>query len=260
MSNLSKEEKFRIILNASDGNFPGIEYSREEFVRPDIDNDNDGMVDELELKYFHSLDARPEDDPDYDGIPNGIEIGVDTPEHTDPTDDGAVIGDPTNNGTDKKEVLPPWIIYTGLTIIVIITLVVIGFMVILRISREKERREDEDIDRRVREMERRQKEISGLYGKNKAEEYFGPDQTTLDDLILDMGGEVYHEEGSRSLGDVRKGTLMKPDGPLRTSSGGPVFEEGAPGLSLGESLDISDEIPKEIDDSKLDRSMEELMK
>ena len=92
--------------------------------------------------------------------------------------------------------------------------------------------DDKAAEKHIAEMEKRQKEISGLYGdKMKAGEMIGPDQTTLDDLKIDLGGQVYHEDG-------RVGKRSKSGAYDEGSAGTPLFDEDAPRLELGESLVI----------------------
>jgi hypothetical protein len=235
LKNLTSEEKFKIILNVTDGNFPGIETTRELFIRPDIDNDNDGMIDSLEMLYFGSLGiADPDSDPDGDGIPTGIEIGVDTQLISDPTKPPVVPSSTNSTGTSKS--LPIWIPVTGSIIVVIVLIVLIGMVVVLKYSKMKEREEENDIEKRVKDMERRQREISSLYGVQKAGEVFGPDQTTLDDLKLDLGGQVYHEEGSVSSLGIKSGKLRgekDETGPGWETAPGPLFDDKAPGPLQG---------------------------
>jgi len=242
LKNLTSEEKFKIVLNVTDGNFPGIETTRELFVRPDIDNDNDGMRDDLEILYFGSLDkADPDSDPDGDGIPTGVEIGVDTQLVSDPTKEPVV--PPQTNSTGTSKSLPVWIPVTGSIIFIIILLVLIGMIVVLRYSRVKEKEEENDIENRVKDMERRQKEISSLYGVQKAGEVFGPDQTTLDDLKLDLGGQVYHEEGSVSSLGIKSGKLRgekDENGPGWETASGPMFDNKAPGPLIGDTMEFEE--------------------
>ncbi|MCU0799388.1 MAG: hypothetical protein MUC62_06925 [Candidatus Thermoplasmatota archaeon] len=165
------------------------------------------------------------------------------------------------------EGIEPWLIVAISAIALIILIAVITVVVILRREKVIEKREDEDLEKRVKDHEKRQAVIQGMYGVQKAGDAIGPDQSTLSDLTLDLGGQVYHEEGTSSQ------TLKRKDepqtGPRRErADSGPLFEKSAPKLDLSESLkletiDISDDVTQMdhsgVDESALGASMDDLM-
>ncbi len=176
--------------------------------------------------------------------------------------------DPDITGIDPPPPPPPtWLIVGASIVILIILIGILAVVFILRREKVIEKREDEDLEKRVKDHEKRQAVIQGMYGVQKAGDAIGPDQSTLSDLSLDMGGQVYHEEGSQSH------TLKRKDedqtGPRREKTdSGPLFEKSAPKLDLTESLkletiDISDDVTQMdhsgVDESALGASMDDLM-
>ncbi len=176
--------------------------------------------------------------------------------------------DPDPTDVDPPPPPPPTWLIIGASIIVLI--IITGVLVVIFILRREkviEKREDEDLEKRVKDHEKRQAVIQGMYGVQKAGDAIGPDQSTLSDLTLDMGGEVYHEEGSHTLTVKRKED--EKTGPRRErSDSGPLFEKSAPKLDLTESLkletiDISDDVTQMdhsgVDEDALGASMDDLM-
>ncbi|MEA3557896.1 MAG: hypothetical protein U9R75_01455, partial [Candidatus Thermoplasmatota archaeon] len=284
----AKREKFLISLMVSDGNplSEDISYYRELWLWPDDDNDNDGMPDKREIFFFGDLSQDPDDNWDLDGYTNVEEIGFGIPQfdpekkvpysmdrnQMDPTNKDVFPGQYTITGDDDDSQEEKGLPVFTIVIITIVALFLIaiagGIVVVLRIQKKKDIEEDEDIEKRVKAMDERQKTLQGLYGVQKAGDIIGPDQSTLDDLTLDLGGQLYHEEGSGSLikrTDEDEGEKKEvKSGPNWESGAGPVFESGAPGLEFGQSLEIndidSDELSgKDIDEAALADTMGDLM-
>ena len=107
-----------------------------------------------------------------------------------------------------------------------------------RIRRERriEIVEEEEIEEKVRSMQRRQEEISGLYGVQSVGDVFGPDQSTIDDLVIDHGGSIFH--GDDSVVALRTGGQVRGE-----ISGGPLLEEGKEGPLFLNSLQIDEPTP-----------------
>jgi hypothetical protein len=277
--NLSRlqSEKYILNVNITDGKAGTgfISTVVQLWVWSDDDNDNDGMPDIREKHFWGDLSAEPNDDDDLDGYTNIQEIGFSVPQYDsekktpysipmneiNPLDPEVYIGHPKPVAPPEEEdeetgiysVMPPWLFFGLIALVVVILIIVTGIGVVLRLAKKKEEQEDEELERKVKEMERRQEELSGLYGVQKAGEVVGPDQSTLDDLKLDLGGQIYHEEGSKALVKKRTDDVMaghvkeEPTGPQWEATGGPLFEETAPGLDFGESLEIdSMEIDPEV--------------
>ncbi|MDG6225611.1 MAG: sialidase family protein [Candidatus Thermoplasmatota archaeon] len=170
----------------------------------------------------------------------------------------------------EKPLVPPWVLYVGGSILLFLVLIGTGIFVILRWNKKKEEEEDIEIERRIKETEKRQEQINKLYGgKYKAGDAIGPDQSTLSDLRLDLGGSVYHEEGSSGIVD-ESGKKKQRDGPNweSTVSGGPLFEKTDAKLEFGESLqleaigieaDIGEMDHSSIDEEGLSSSMDEIL-
>lgn len=166
--------------------------------------------------------------------------------------------------------VPPWVLYVVGSILLFAVIIGTGIFVILRWNKKKEEEEDAEIERRIKETEKRQEQINKLYGgKYKAGEAIGPDQSTLSDLKLDLGGSVYHEEGSGGIID-ESGKKKQKDGPNweSTVSGGPLFEKTAAKLEFGESLqleaigieaDIGEMDHSSVDEEGLSSSMDEIL-
>ncbi|MFW3146240.1 MAG: hypothetical protein ACMUIE_05465, partial [Thermoplasmatota archaeon] len=296
--NLSRvqTEKMQINLTVSDGDDLTLDiyFYRELWIVSDDDNDNDGMPDKREMYFFGSLDQEPDYDYDGDGYTNVEEIGFGIPRfdseisgeysinryEMDPTNTKVVPGsvyippDDDDAGSDDA-ILPLWLLLLIIIAGVFLSAIVGGIIVVLRIQKKKEEEEEADIEKRVAEMDRRQKELEGMYGKAlKVGEAFGPDQSTLSDLTLDLGGQIYHEEGSQAL--VKGGKIQdrekeekKSTGPAWESAGtGPAFEESAPGLTFGESMeveameidpDVTEIEAPNVDEEALGASMDDLM-
>lgn len=282
-----KSEKFLINLTVSDGRQASadIYYYRELWLWPDDDNDNDGMPDKREIFFFGDLSEEPDGNFDFDDYTNIEEIGFGIPQfqsetrspysidrnQMDPSDPevypGSVtVGDDDDETEGENEV--PVFLIVIITIVVLAVLgIVSGIVVIMRIQKKKEEEEEEDIEKRVKQMEERQKTLEGLYGVQKAGDIVGPDQSTLDDLTLDLGGQVYHEEGSKSLvSGADKAEMQKKKeestGPQWESTGGPVFEDTAPELEFGHSLElqsVDDVMSGDVDDSQIENTMDDLM-
>lgn len=258
--NLSKiqNERFMVNLTVSDSYTPEIYYQFELVVWPDADNDNDGLPDDREMFFWRDLSAGPDDDPDDDGYTNEIEIGFNVPPYAsesitpysldrnviDPLNSevrpGQVItGDTVIEDEPEEDKIPAWILVTAIIIVVIILGFIIAILVIIRQSKKKDIQEELEIDQKVEEMEKRQKEIAGLYGgKRFIGEDFGPDQSTISDLKIDLGGAVYHTDGSHEhlVSDKKK----QEEGPAWQSTGGsgPLFDATTPGMELGDSLKL----------------------
>jgi hypothetical protein len=255
------------------------------------------MPDKRELYFWNSLDPEPNADEDNDGYTNIQEIGFQVPLYNEekrspysikanevnPLDDQVYPGHPrpdipieeeTDDTKGLFDTIPIWLFIILVAVVVVIVTIAVGIVVVLRISKKKDEEEDADLERRVEEMDRRQKELAGLYGIQKAGDAVGPDQSTLDDLTLDLGGQIYHEEGKRSLisasdeKDRQKGEEKKPTGPAWESGTGPLFEDSAPGLEFGESMevdtmeidpDVTEIEAEEVDEGALAESMDSLM-
>jgi hypothetical protein len=288
-------EKFTITLTVSDGQTEPIQYYRELWVERDDDNDNDGLPDKREIYFWGDLSHGPDEDEDDDGYTNIQEIGFQIPRYDsemtgvyslnkneiNPADAEVYPGQvkPVDEGPEEEEDeeplgLPTWVLVTIIIVVIIVILIIAGIFVIVTLSKRREQKEEEDLEKRVQEMDRRQKEISGLYGRTKDEDFDGPDQSTLDDLQLDLGGQLYHEEGSSGLAKgVKKGELGEGDtspaqkkqaGPQWESGTGPKFESSAPGLTFGESLsgdtvENPDELVEDVDEEDLNASMDALL-
>jgi hypothetical protein len=255
------------------------------------------MPDRRELHFWNNLDHEPNVDEDNDGYTNIQEIGFQVPlydeekrspysikaNEVNPVDGQVYPGHPrpdipidedTSENEGLFDKIPLWLFITLAAVVFVIVAIAAGIVVVLRISKKKDEEEDADLERRVEEMDRRQKELAGLYGVQKAGDAVGPDQSTLDDLTLDLGGQIYHEEGKKSLvsaGDEKPGGKVedkKPTGPAWESGTGPVFEDSAPGLEFGESMEvdtmeIDPEVTEieaeEVDEGALAESMDSLM-
>ncbi|MGA1873193.1 MAG: hypothetical protein ACMUHY_05930 [Thermoplasmatota archaeon] len=263
-----QSEKFIINLSVSDGHSEtaNIWYQIQQWVWSDDDNDNDGMPDKREIYFWRNLDHKPDVDEDNDGYTNIQEIGFQVPQYDEekkipysirsnevnPLDPEVYPGhpkpaeNPEEQTGDKEgffESIPSWVYFLVLPIVVIVLIVVAGMVIVIRMARKKEEEEDEELEKRVADMERRQQELSSLYGVQKAGDAVGPDQSTLDDLTLDLGGQIYHEEGKQSLVSEKKKAGQKEaekvsSGPMWESGTGPKFEETAPGLTFGESMEM----------------------
>ena len=71
----------------------------ESTYTPDVDSDDDGLIDGWEIKYFGNLDQTAEGDPDADSSPNLQEQTRGTlPDNDDTDDDGALDGVEDNGG------------------------------------------------------------------------------------------------------------------------------------------------------------------
>ena len=278
--------KFRVNLTVTDGHFEvPLSTQFELWVFMDDDNDNDGLPDIREIAFFGDLDQSPDDDYDNDTFSNKAEIGfnvdqttievtlnkVDKTQLPDPTNEFSYPGhtQPPDNGEDNngetEELIEPWKMAVIIISISLLLVVMIGIVIVLRLSKKREREDDEAAEKYIKESDRRQKEISGMYGdKQRAGEAIGVDQSSLSDLKIDLGGQVYHEEGS---GNIIKEDDEKEDGPAWQSSGGsgPLFDKAAPGMEFGESLELEavptgDEMDhNEVDEDDLNASMDALM-
>ncbi|MGA1822646.1 MAG: hypothetical protein ACMUIG_08965 [Thermoplasmatota archaeon] len=281
--NLSRTQNERFIINltVTDSYTPEIYYQFEMVIWPDDDNDNDGLPDMREKFFWGDLSAGPDEDPDNDGYNNSIEIGFSVPlfdsekktpyslnrNEIDPLNPNvrpgqAITGDDEIDNDEEENKIPVWIIVTAAIIIVIILGFIISILVIIRQSKKKDIQEEIEIEKKVEEMEKRQKEIAGLYGgKRIIGEDFGPDQSTLSDLKIDLGGSVYHTDGTHEHLVKDK---SRDEGPAWQSAGGsgPLFDESRPGLELGESLKLEavpeDEVMEE-EEVDYEGSMDELM-
>lgn len=305
--NLSRKqnERFTVNVTISDGHTTPLYFQWNVVVWSDADNDNDGLPDNRELYFFNRILTADEDDlayeykslltdgvmndplslftpdgdPDGDGYPNKVEMGFEIARDQREIDTGepdpnlmTPLGDPPEieppqNGGEEKLNIPTWIIVTVSIVVAILIAFVVAILVIIRYSKIKEKKEEEEIDKKVEEMDKRQKEISGLYGdRSSVGEDFGPDQSTLDDLKIDMGGETYHTES----GEVKSGKLKRDEeekketGPAWESTGteGPLFDSDTPGLEFGESLEVGQLDPEDLkqeDDYDIDGTMDELV-
>ncbi|MGA1820036.1 MAG: hypothetical protein ACMUHU_03405 [Thermoplasmatota archaeon] len=289
-----QSEKFIINLTVSDGfsETMDIYYQIQQWVWSDDDNDNDGMPDKRELYFWGNLDHEPNVDEDNDGYTNIQEIGFQVPlydeeraipysirsNEVNPLDPEVYPGHPKpsdtvdDDATEKEglfDVIPVWLFFVLIATVIVIMIVVVGIVVVIRMAKKKDEEEDEELEKRVADMERRQQELSSLYGVQKAGDAVGPDQSTLDDLTLDLGGQIYHEEGKRSLISEKKvGEKEKPTGPAWQSGTGPKFEESAPGIEFGESIqldtmeidgDVTEIGHDGVDEGALEESMGALM-
>ncbi len=278
--------KFRVNLTVTDGHFEvPLSAQFEIWVWPDDDNDNDGLPDIREIAFFGNLDHGPDEDYDNDTFSNKAEIGfnvdrttiemtlnkVDKTQLPDPTDANSYPGHTTSQGNDdeddggKDELIEPWKMAVIAIAVSLLIVVIIGIVIVLHLSKKREKEDDEATEKFIKEADRRQKEITGMYGdKMRAGEAIGVDQSTLGDLKIDLGGQVYHTEGS---GNIIKKEDEKESGPAWQSSGGsgPLFDKAAPGMEFGESLEL-EPIPEgdEMDHSgigedELNASMDALM-
>lgn len=229
-----QEETFRVHLTVTGS---GVQPMNSEFlitVSSDGDDDNDGLPDREELDFFGNLGHGPDEDEDGDGYTNLMELINPLGAPTDPLDKrsypGAIgDGDDDNprNHDRSKAVLDPLVASILISAAVFTSILVAGVLLILRREKRKGIAEEEEIEEKVNEMEKKQKEINGLYGIQRTEESFGPDQSTLDDLDIDLGGEVYHGSemikaycsGGHRGGEIPGGPLMQED------SVGPLFKE-----------------------------------
>ncbi|OYT44314.1 hypothetical protein B6U90_05605, partial [Thermoplasmatales archaeon ex4484_6] len=252
-------EKFKITLIVSDSHTEPIQWFRELWVEKDDDNDNDGLPDSRELYFFGNLSQGPFDDPDKDDYDNIDEIGFEIIRYDsekrgeffipknemNPLDPDVYPGHPkpfeptdTDGGNEKDPLMPTWLLITIISVAVILALVIAGIFVILSIMKKKEKEEEEDIEKRVKEMEKRQEVIKGLYGVQKAGEEIGPDQSTLDDLELDLGGQIYHRRRiSRRVpggkpDPVPSSRTPLPDSPSVNLSSSMLFPRGNPPLTV----------------------------
>jgi hypothetical protein len=231
------------------------------------------LTDDVKGNLLLLLDTQ--DDPDREGEPNINEIGFGIPlydtEIRNPYSLNMDFLDPFNPGSypgtkwvpppppfkEEAAKIPGWAYLLIGSILFIVIIIGGGIFGILRWNKRKEEQEDAEIDRRVQEAERRSKEINTLYGaKYSAGEVIGPDQSTLDDLKLDLGGAVYHEEGSGGIvdetGHKKKGDKTGPAWQT-TGGGGPAFEKTATKLEFGESLQL-EAIGHEADTGEMDHS------
>ncbi|MGA1822737.1 MAG: hypothetical protein ACMUIG_09435 [Thermoplasmatota archaeon] len=245
---LKTQEKFLINLTVIDGYTEPIYHYFQITVWSDSDNDNDGLPDNREIFFFGDLLSGPDEDPDEDGYTNIQEIGFLIPRDQNEIETGypdVNVMDPTKPPDDPPPPppeengefsMPEWVWWVGAVCLLIILGGLGSVLVISRSSARKDRMDDEDIERRVRQMEERQKEIQGLYGSiSISGEEFGPDQSTLDDLKIDLGGRIYHSEGERGLIPTLGDVLPAADDSV---SGGPLFQDTDSGPVMGESLEI----------------------
>ncbi|MFW3146667.1 MAG: sialidase family protein [Thermoplasmatota archaeon] len=214
--NLSRiqTEKMQINLTVSDGDdsTPDIYFYRELWISPDHDNDNDGMPDTRELYFWGNLDQEPDVDYDGDGYTNIEEIGfhfplMDTekgfpyyidrrvmdptskfPWYDDDDDDDDIV-------EEKNDIhLPFWYSLIMIAVVFFLLSILSGSIIIYRVQKRREIEEENEVEMKISDMGHRQKEIRDLYGGSfLAGDDFGPDQSTLDDLELDHGEQIYHE-------------------------------------------------------------------
>ncbi|MBN1539085.1 MAG: hypothetical protein JW939_02990, partial [Candidatus Thermoplasmatota archaeon] len=282
-----------INLSVSDGHAEtaNLWYQIQQWVWSDDDNDNDGMPDNRERHFWGNLDHEPDVDEDNDGYTNIQEIGFQVPQYdqerivpysinvneVNPVDPEVYPGHPKPpEVADDDDVveegffdkIPLWLLLTLIATVVVILIIVVGIVVVIRLAKKKDEDEDRELEKKVADMERRQKELSTLYGVQKAGDAVGPDQSTLDDLTLDLGGQIYHEEGKRSLVSEREEEKKVRSGPVWEAGTGPLFEESAPGLEFGESMELDAmEIDPEtteighdsVDEDALEQSMGDLL-
>lgn len=289
-------EKFRITLIVDDGFTEPIEWFRELWIEKDADNDNDGMPDARELFFWGDLSHEPDDDEDSDDYTNVEEIGFAVLRY----ESEMKIGSYSINGNEVNPIdpevypghvkpiteepvveedneplgLPTWLFASIIIVIIIIVAIVVGFLFIITMSKRKERKEEEDIEKRVAEMDKKAKEKSGLYGKdaNVGKDDFGPDQSTLSDLQLDLGGSVYHEDGAKLLGGkledeelegAKKEEKKKSTGPAWESGTGPLFDSSVQGMEFGHSLQIDEDLDLDnldhVDEDEVSSSMDALL-
>jgi hypothetical protein len=290
--NLSRKQNEEWVVNitVTDGHTTPLYYQFSLVVWSDDDNDNDGLPDMREKFFWGDLSAEPDEDPDGDGYTNYIEIGFENTRfpsemtgqysidrnQMNPLDPEVRPGQSKPSGDDSPEQesdggvnIPTWVIITVSIVVAIIVAGAVAILVIIRVNKILEDKEEEEIERKAEEMEKRQKEISGLYGGVRGDENFGPDQSTLSDLRIDLGGGVYHSEGSemrkKSDEEREQDERKKRTGPAWESavSGGPLFDSSSPGIEFGESLQL-ETIPDEEEVSKekdvdITGSMDELL-
>ncbi|MGA1873656.1 MAG: hypothetical protein ACMUHY_08275 [Thermoplasmatota archaeon] len=236
------EGVFNILLTVSVGDVEPVRKGFRIIITSDGDDDNDGLPDDREIIHFGDLTQGPEEDPDGDGYSNSIEMMNPLGSPTDPMDPLSYPGSSNDDDDDHDDdandprVNPgidlsgihPVLILSVLSVISFVILVLTGLLVMIRRERAREAAEEEEIEEKVKNMQRRQDEIEGLYGIQQAGGSFGPDQSTLDDLGLDLGGSIYHGDGDltvrrtggRSGGEISGGSLPEREGE------GPPFRDG----------------------------------
>ncbi|MGA1793027.1 MAG: hypothetical protein ACMUHM_03660 [Thermoplasmatota archaeon] len=238
------QENFTISVTVTANDVEPATGRRTITVTTDGDDDNDGLPDGEEIRYFGSLEKGPHGDTDGDGYSNLMEMMNPMGAPTDPTDPSSFPGAGDDNdppGPDRPGDpgwfgISPILMVSVLSVLVLIIIIIAGVLIILKRESKREEAEDQDIERRVDDMRKRQEEINGLYGIQRAGDAFGPDQSTMDDLVLDLGGSIYHGEesvivhrpGGHTGGEISGGPLPIKDG------GGPLFKE---------KLEIDDTIP-----------------
>ncbi|MGA1866205.1 MAG: hypothetical protein ACMUFK_01920 [Thermoplasmatota archaeon] len=284
-----QSEKFFINLSVSDGHAEtaNLWYQIQQWLWSDDDNDNDGMPDKRETFFFGNLDHDPDVDEDSDGYTNIQEIGFQVPQYdqeklvpytinvneVNPVDSEVYPGHPRPPKVDDDDdtteegffdKIPLWLLLSLIATAVVVLAIAVGIVVVIRLAKKREEDEDMELEKKVADMERRQQELSSLYGVQKAGDAVGPDQSTLDDLTLDLGGQIYHEEGRQSLVSEKDEDKKVKSGPVWEAGTGPLFEESAPGLEFGESMEMDameiDPETTEIDHDSLDEdALEESM-
>lgn len=237
---MTEEERFDLDVEVSDGSY-SIGHSITFIVSPDWDNDNDGLPDDLEIRYFNDLSMGPEDDPDDDGYVNSVEmiaidgISSDPTDPNDPTKEIIVDDDDLEEGDGDGLNLMRIGLVTG--IITMLLAIIIGMTIMISNDRRKEKQENEDIERRVKDMEERQLQISSIYGSMRTSEDFGPDQGSMDEILIDTGQDIFHGEimtaTSRTGNHKRKRDGGSETLALQAVSQGPMF---------GEKMNIDDSL------------------
>ncbi|MGA1819757.1 MAG: hypothetical protein ACMUHU_01985 [Thermoplasmatota archaeon] len=213
-------------------------------IKTDGDDDNDGLPDNEEIRYFGSLEEGPNGDADGDGYSNLVEMMNPMGSPTDPTDPTSFpwSGEDDNPPDPSRPGKPGWfgispvVVVPILSVLILIVIIIAGVIVIIRKERRLEIAEDQEIEKKVSDMQRRQEEINGLYGIQRAGNAFGPDQSTMDDLVLDLGGSIYHG-GERVV-------VHRPGGQTGGEvSGGPLLEKNGDGPLFKDTLQIDGPIP-----------------
>lgn len=206
-------------------------------ITSDGDDDNDGLPDDREIIHFGSLDNGPEEDFDGDGYSNKVEMMNPLGSPTDPVDPLSYPGSSDEEDPQRDPDVPhgidlsaihPVLIVSLLAVLFFVIVIVAGILVIIRRERRIEVVEEEEIEEKVRSMERRQEEIKDLYGVQRAGDVFGPDQSTMDDLVIDRGGPIFHGDDSMVIlgtggqvgGEISRGPL------LEDRKEGPLFKNG----------------------------------
>jgi len=222
-------------------------------ISSDGDDDNDGLWDALEMKFFGDLSHGPDEDFDGDGYTNRDEIGIHlklTPtsalneDYWDPTDRKSnpeyVGGDnkPSDNRTGINKGL-----VIGVISIAIVASVIAGVALFLRARmRKREEEEEKALEKIELKTKEEIEERRRIYGDEiRVGEILKPEGTAVAEEEIDLEGVLYHEaEDEVSIHDLP--SLEKKErgeeGLGWVSAAGPVFDEAAPGPYFGEAMEL----------------------